>query len=1684
MREWSSLVWSNQVFVAAVLLLCIMTRTSPALATINFIGGSLTGAGGGNSSNGAGRGDNMAIPCDGTMAPMNVPRPTGTIPGDAMVAQFIVRPQGTDITSPPGWTMMRRSVQVSGGNNTPPYGLDIISYFRVLKVGETDTNYTWYISYDYPTCPPVGGAPASEPTMAIGGILAFRGSFPIAPVYFSGEDPVNNGSSTTHVAPSISVGVPNTMTVAGIGFLSAEPFGTGAPSCPASTTTGPCRTAGVEATQPTVGLNQWSGPSGTRVNTAVGLSLQMSYFGMSAAGDTGAVTAVGLADADNGVGHMVSITEILPPVDMALTKSANSGATEYYLTVANKATSTGTQPAGSVIITDTLPPQQNYVGFSGTNWSCVNALQTVTCTYLPALPPGATAPTVTIKTANSGSAVVCNTAIATGAFGDGNNSDNTATSCDQIGGAVAYSGKVYLDANQNNIWDSGETGIGQTNYVKITNRTGSTCTGPALEAIPTDSASGAYSFSVAPGNYCLILDDNNLLSDITPTLPASYIAVEQPTGINTSFTAVAGTPQTGLNFGLFQPLYVKVNKTLIPSTDTGRFNLSISGGSPSGGANPANNVGDTGTTGYVNVARGSTITVQETGGTIPVTNLANYITTLSCVTDTGTTLIDNVTLTGTPRSSSFIAPASGTAGYVTCTFTNSLATLTINKVTIGGTGGTFNFTATNPAIAATGIPVTATNTPTTVPALTNVLIPSLSTATTITEAAPPGGYTLSAASCVDNATGSTIASSVNLGTRILTINANTIPAGTNVVCTFTNTASTADDHGDAPASYGDASHRTPSTVYLGTTAPTNDNANYLPWQGQTTATGDDADGTADEGIAQLLSGAPASFPAWGAATYSMTLVCRGNNQANRVNGWIDFNHNGMFDINERAQGTCSSNNATAGTVILTWSTFPADLQTGPTYARFRFSGTLAASSVPTGNSANTGEVEDYPITLSRPPQLKVVKAIDGRLAATDQFTVRIRYGAGPTTAVTATTASPATTVTTAQYNATAGTTYTFQEIASGTTVLANYNTTYICTNVRTGGSVVASGTATSFTLVPVADDDITCTFVNKPKPTLQLLKTWLAGSTPPNAITATTTGGSTNATIISTATAIGNTTTGTAVFVTPGNVITLPAETFTNGSQANYSTTVSCTGNSNPLAGSAPPQTLTVDATDTAIVCTYTNTPKRLTLQKIIGARIAAADQFTLNITGTNSNSATTAGVATGLQTQYATVIGAGNYTIGEVMAAGSSSILSQYTTTVSCINNTAGGTNVSGVNALGALPALLASDAVTCTIINTPKTLTLRKSITARINAADQFDLNITGAGTNTATTSGAATGLQAQTASYTGAGIYTIGESMAAGSVSSLSQYTSTVACTNTATVGTPTSVAGVTTLGTLPNLKVGDAVTCTITNTPKTLVLQKNITSRINSADQFKLDITGTAASTATTAGATTGVQTATVASVTGAGTYTIAESMAAGSVSALSQYTIAVACTNAKSGGTNVTGVTTLTTLPALTATDGVSCTITNNVYPSLTLVKSVQTYSDPVNNTTTPKAIPGAVMLYSMQLVNSGAGTVDTDKVVLTDLIPANTVMCVTSACNNLNPPLTYSCSATPACGLTFNAATDVSYSYQPGGGPPYVYPPTSPDGAGFDANVKEVRINPKGVFNAASGGNNATFNLTFKVMVK
>ena len=150
-------------------------------------------------------------------------------------------------------------------------------------------------------------------------------------------------------------------------------------------------------------------------------------------------------------------------------------------------------------------------------------------------------------------------------------------------------------------------------------------------------------------------------------------------------------------------------------------------------------------------------------------------------------------------------------------------------------------------------------------------------------------------------------------------------------------------------------------------------------------------------------------------------------------------------------------------------------------------------------------------------------------------------------------------------------------------------------------------------------------------------------------------------------------------------------------------------------------------------------------------------------------------------------------------------------------------------------------------------------------------------------------------------------------------------------------------------------------------------------------------------------------------------------------------------------------------------------------PSITAVKAVSTFSDPYNNTTNPKSIPGAVMLYTVTVINSGLGPVDANTTTVTDTISVNTSMCVSNLCSN--PPVTFTCSAAPACGLTYTYATTVTYTNRAGGVGPYDYTPV-PDADGYDAAVTGFSVNPAGVFNWAAGAPYPQITIQFKVKIK
>ncbi len=287
-----------------------------------------------------------------------------------------------------------------------------------------------------------------------------------------------------------------------------------------------------------------------------------------------------------------------------------------------------------------------------------------------------------------------------------------------------------------------------------------------------------------------------------------------------------------------------------------------------------------------------------------------------------------------------------------------------------------------------------------------------------------------------------------------------------------------------------------------------------------------------------------------------------------------------------------------------------------------------------------------------------------------------------------------------------------------------------------------------------------------------------------------------------------------------------------------------------------------------------------------------------------------------------------------------------------------------------------------------------------ARANPADQFtfSVNTTGTGSTLATGTSSGTGLGPFTSaalSSSAAIPLTLNQTMAAGSVNSLSHYRSALTCTNTATgSSTPLPTNVVTTAYNFGSLQFGDAVQCTFTETPYphlTLTKALAASGRQFSGDQFTLTIAqgATVIGTTTTTGSGAAVSNGSTPQVQlSAGTaYSLLE--AAAGTTTLGQYTATMNCTNAATSSTVLPTAAGGSVTPQMG--DVIACVITNTKRGSnatLAIAKSSTLVSDPVNGTTNPKAIPGAVVRYSFTVQNSGPTATDSNSVFIVDSLPA------------------------------------------------------------------------------------------------
>ena len=196
---------------------------------------------------------------------------------------------------------------------------------------------------------------------------------------------------------------------------------------------------------------------------------------------------------------------------------------------------------------------------------------------------------------------------------------------------------------------------------------------------------------------------------------------------------------------------------------------------------------------------------------------------------------------------------------------------------------------------------------------------------------------------------------------------------------------------------------------------------------------------------------------------------------------------------------------------------------------------------------------------------------------------------------------------------------------------------------------------------------------------------------------------------------------------------------------------------------------------------------------------------FNLRIDGTTL----AANVGNGGATTTA-VYPVGTHTISET--AGTSTSLSDYTSSIACRDNHGAGSVVASGNGTSLDVNLAQGADVVCTITNTrnPGTLTVTKSL-APANDAGKFNLQIDSTTQAANVGNGGTTG--AKTVSV---GSHTVGET--AGTGTSLGEYTSSISCLS----GT-TSVASGTGSGPLTvNVPAGAAIVCTISNTRKSIDL----------------------------------------------------------------------------------------------------------------------------------------------------------------------------------------------------------------------------------------------------------------------
>ncbi|MGJ7487758.1 prealbumin-like fold domain-containing protein [Variovorax sp. LT2P21] len=653
----------------------------------------------------------------------------------------------------------------------------------------------------------------------------------------------------------------------------------------------------------------------------------------------------------------------------------------------------------------------------------------------------------------------------------------------------------------------------------------------------------------------------------------------------------------------------------------------------------------------------------------------------------------------------------------------AMPTVTIRKISLNAIG-TFDFTGSN-GLQAQSITTSVSGTPAS--ALTQTLS-AAGVVTTITEAIPPAGFSLTSASCTGLGAGGT----ATLSGNTLTLNAAATAPGSNAVCTFTNTGSTVVVPPIPPTIMCTTNPAVFNTAY-GPTGPLTSGRDTVWESGEGTATGGPGSVASWQRsyVGNQAPGAWINSP-FGTANWISNYTTAGQGANN-----VDVYHRFTFSLAPSVTPSSfslkldfySDNSVAEVFVNGVLQTVPSVPQGGPNpYVHVGFVAGAAATAtlannwqsgtnsvvfhIKSGPGAEGFLAQSTATTVCAPPTVTLSKTTTGSAGGPFGFLLTNTAQASGS----ATTTVAGTPVQVDGNTATAGL-QAFSGTAVGTAVtideaaVPGWNlASAICTDAGAPVGSLGTGAAARTYTIPAASVQygkaLQCLFTNSASATVTVRKVSIGnvgsfGFTGDNGLAAQS---------IVTATAGTAVAAGIQTLATPATVTTLTEDPL----PANYAlTAVACSGLG--AGGSATPdlpnRKVVLDAAATAagsnIVCTFTNTytppyPKVQIVKTTVGG--TGSNVFGFALSGLSAPTDTITVVGAGTASGSATLVGTAGLeaSMKETVPTGwpANPVSASCVDTASATPTAAFGTLVANQLTIPAAN-MLAGAAITCTFTN-----------------------------------------------------------------------------------------------------------------------------------------------------------------------------------------------------------------------------------------------------------------------------------------------------------------------------------------------------------------------------------------------